>query len=83
MVLPGSDTAYCTADDLKPFIDKRVLAAYLSDSGQPLSGDPFCRYRHSSQPVAIHLRNAESACLVGAKYTADELANLTAASKTT
>jgi len=81
MALPGSDTAYCTADDLKPFIDKRVLAAYLSDSGQPLSGDPFADTVILPSLLLSISGTLESACLVGAKYTADELANLTAASK--
>ncbi len=81
MALPGSDTAYCTADELKPFIDKRVLAAYLSDSGQPISGDPFADTTLLPDLLLSVSGTLESACLVGAKYTADELDNLTAASK--
>lgn len=77
----GSSTSYCTAAELKPYIDKRVLAALLSDTGTPLTGDPFTDSVNLPSILLAASGTLESACLVGAKYTADELDNLPAASK--
>lgn len=70
---PGSNVAYCTATELKPFIDKRMLATLLSDTGTPLSGDPFADGTNLPSILLSACGNLEAALLVGAKYTAEEL----------
>ena len=78
---PGSATPYCSGSDLKPFIDKRWLATLLSDSGSPIGGDPFADTTILPQLILAAGGAVESACLVGGKYTPDDLNNLEANSK--
>ena len=81
MALPGSDTAYCTAIDLKPYVDTRVLSTYLSDTGKPYVGDPWADTTMLPALLKSISGTLESACLVGAKYTAEELDTLPEDSK--
>lgn len=89
MASPGTDTPYCTAAELKPYIDKRALAQLVCDGGtnpyftppNTWTGDPFTDTAVLPPILLAACGTVESACLVGAKYTADELDNLPAASK--
>jgi len=75
----GSNDSYVTADELKPYIDERILAEVLSDDETPVS-NPFA----SSKFTAMRLRASgaiESACLHRGQYTVDDLENLTLASR--
>lgn len=72
---PGSNVAYCTQADLKPYIDSRTMATLLSDSGKPLTGDPFTDTVFLPSILLSACGALEAALLVGAKYTAEELAS--------
>jgi len=78
---PGSNSPYCSGSDLKPFIDKRWLAQILSDTGTPIAGDPFADTTILPALILAAGGAVESACLVGGKYTPDDLNNLEANSK--
>jgi hypothetical protein len=78
---PGSNIAYCAGNDLKPFIDKRWLAQLISDAGAPVGGDPFADSVVLPSLILAAGGEVESACLVGGKYTPDDLNNLLANSK--
>jgi hypothetical protein len=75
---PGASAPYCTGNDLKPFIDSRWLGQILSDSGQPVAGDPFSDGVVLPSLILAAGGEVESACLVGGKYAPLDLVNLEA-----
>lgn len=83
MASPGSNVAYCDIDELKPFIDTRILGILVSDTGKPYVGDPWSESNVLPNQLLAACGNLEAALLVGAKYTAEELSvdNLSTASR--
>jgi len=74
-------TPYCTAANLKPYIDTRVMRQLLSDTGKPFVGDPWTDTDILPSMLASISGELEAALFVGAKYTNEEIENMEANGK--
>ncbi len=64
---------YCTAANLKPFIDDRFLRRLLSDTGKPLVTDPWVDAVTLPALIESISGEVEAALFVGCKYTSEEI----------
>lgn len=67
---------YCTAANLKPYIDTRYLARLLSDTGKPLVTDPWIDTVILPAMIDSVSGEVEAALFVGCKYTSEEILNM-------
>ena len=67
---------YCTAANLKPFIDKRVMQRLLSDTGMPLITDPWLDTEILPFLIDSISGEVEAALFVGCKYASDDILNM-------
>lgn len=67
---------YCTAANLKPYIDKRYLARLLSDTGKPIATDPWLDTEVLPFLIDSISGEVEAALFVGCKYTSEQVENM-------
>lgn len=71
--------AYCTADNLKPFIDKRIMGKLLSDEGRSgVLADPWADTVILPGVIASVSGELEAALFVGCKYTVEQIQGMEA-----
>lgn len=75
----GSDTPYCDGEDLASFIDGTLLGQLVVDNGVA-DTDPYNNAKYLEM-VKAACGELESAAMVGGKYTADMLANMSGNAK--
>lgn len=66
--------AYATADNLRPFVDKRIMGKLLSDEGRSgVQADPWTDTVILPDVIASVSGEVESALFVGCKYTVEQI----------